>query len=130
MTTKVVTAYDELLAYYKDHELGPKSQMRIGICYFILKEYDNAILELNDPLIKQLPKQELVESKYFLASSLVRLKEYKEASQVYNELLTTVNDKSNKDKINYSLAWINFSKKNLMMHTNYLRSLLMPDQIH
>lgn len=105
-----VTFYDELLAYYKDTPLGPKAQMRIGVCYFNLKDYDNAILELSDPLIKKLNPEELIQAKFFLANSFIRLKDYKGASQIYNELLTQVSDQSSREKINYSLAWINFQQ--------------------
>ncbi len=107
-----VANYDELLAYYQDDPLAPKSQMRIGICYFILNEYDNAILELTDPLLKKLPHKELVEAKFFLANSYVRLKEYKEAAQVLIELLGDIKELPISNKINFSLAWIYFQQTN------------------
>lgn len=107
-----VRNYDELLSYYQEDPLAPKAQMRIGVCYFSLKEYDNAILELTDPLIKKLPKKELIDAKIFLANSYVRLKEYKEAVQVYDELLADVPDKLIGDKINFSIGWIYFQQNN------------------
>ncbi len=102
------TLYDELLTYYKESSLAPLSQLRIGICYFNLNDYDNAILELTDPLIQKLALDELIQAKFFLANSFVRLKEYSEAEKIYKELLNDVSDNSFKNRISYSLAWLNF----------------------
>ncbi len=106
--TSAVTYYDELLAYYKDSPLAPESQMRIGVCYFNLKQYDNAILELSDPLIRKLTEERLFEAKVFLANSFIRLQEYSDAARVYNELLPQVQGENYKNRINYNLAWIDF----------------------
>ncbi|MCL6097139.1 MAG: tetratricopeptide repeat protein, partial [Bacteroidetes bacterium] len=106
--TNAVKYYDELLAYYKDSPLAPESQMRIGVCYFNLKQYDNAILELSDPLIRKLPEERLFEAKVFLANSFIRLQEYSDAARVYNELLPQVHGENYKNRINYNLAWIDF----------------------
>ncbi len=105
-----VKNYDELLAYYKDDPLAPKSQLRIGVCYFSLKDYDNAVLELTDPLINKLSGKELTDSRLFLADSYSRLKEYKNALRVYTELQKESKDSLLTDKINFSLAWINFQQ--------------------
>lgn len=103
-----VSHYDEILTYYKNHSLAPRAQLRIGISYFNLKEYDSAVLELTDPLLNTLSPEELFEAKYFLATSFVRLKDYKNASAVYDELQNSTIQQELKNKINYSLAWIKF----------------------
>lgn len=108
--TSAVTHYDELLTFYKNSPLAPKAQLRIGVCYFILKDYDSAVLELTDPLINNLTKEELIESKYFLANSFMRLKDYKSALSIFGELLTDSNDQTLNNKINYSIAWIKFQQ--------------------
>jgi len=105
-----VAHYDELLTYYKNSPLAPRAQLRIGICYFILKDYDSAVLELTDPQINNLPGEELVEAKYFLANSFVRLRDYKNATTIFEELLKDNYDQTLNNKINYSLAWIKFQK--------------------
>lgn len=105
---EAVSHYDEILAYYKSSNLAPNAQLRIGICYFILKEYDSAVLELTDPLINSLPLNELIDAKYFLANSFVRLKDYKNAAMTYEEILTGRIEQELKNKINYSLGWIKF----------------------
>jgi TolA-binding protein len=105
-----VTHYDELLTYYRNSPLAPRTQLRIGICYFALKEYDSAVLELTDPQINNLTSQEIVEAKYFLANSFIRLKDYKNAATIFEELKSDSNDQFFHNKINYSLAWIKFQK--------------------
>lgn len=106
--SEAVKQYDELLAYYKQSILAPFTQLRIGVCYFELKEYDSAVLELTDPLLKELPPEKQFEARYFLANSFSRLKEYKNAADIYSEILSSQIDGQIKEKINYSLAWINF----------------------
>ncbi|MEI7812953.1 MAG: tetratricopeptide repeat protein [Ignavibacteria bacterium] len=104
--------YDTLLAYYKTSSLAPHAQLRIGLCYFQLKEYDNATLELKDPLISELPVKQLIEARYMLANSHYRLKEYKEAKATFSGILKE-NPKGELAKhIIYGLAWVNFQQGN------------------
>lgn len=103
-----VSHYDEILTYYKNHPLAARSQLRIGISYFNLKEYDSAVLELTDPLLNVLSAEELFEAKYFLATSFVRLKDFKNASALYDELQNSLSDQDLKNKISYNQAWIKF----------------------
>lgn len=107
---KAITNYDELLTYYKLSPLAPKAQLRIGICYFNKQDYDNAILELTDDEIKQLPFAEVSEARFFLANSHARLREYNEASQLLAELTTNVKDQQFLNKILFSKAWIDFQQ--------------------
>ncbi len=108
-----VTHYDELLTYYRNSPLAPRAQLRIGICYFTIKDYDSAVLELTDPQINNLTAEEIVEAKYFLANSFIRLKDYKNAETIFEELKSDTNDQFFHNKINYSLAWIKFQKNEL-----------------
>lgn len=103
-----VSYYDELLAYYKNDSLAPFAQFRIGISYYNLKEYDSAVLELTDPLIKELPQKEQIEAKYYLANSFVRLKDYNNAAIILAELSKENLQLDMINKINYSIAWIKF----------------------
>lgn len=105
-----VSHYDELLTYYRNSPLAPRAQLRIGVCYFILKDYDSAVLELTDPQINNLSREEIVEAKYFIANAFVRLRDYKNATTIFEELLSDNYDSLLDNKINYSLAWIKFQK--------------------
>lgn len=103
-----ITNYDELLAYYKNHELAPKAQLRIGICYFKIEEYDSAVLELTDPIINDLTGSELIEAKYYLSNSFVKLNDFKNALLILDELSNDDLDISLKNKITFSKAWVKF----------------------
>jgi len=105
---KAVEYYDELLAYYNKNPLAPYAQMRIGICYFRLKDYDNAILELTDPLIKKLPTKLIIRSRAVLANSYFRLKQFKKAKVLFNSILKDSNNNYTSDQISYAMAWIDF----------------------
>lgn len=120
---EAVTNYDELLAYYKNHELAPMAQLRIGVCYFNLREYDSAVLELTDPLIKKLNEEKLFEARYFLASSFIRLREYRNAIEILNELKENNPSAENVNKINYSIAWIKFQTNDYLTAYEYFNEL-------
>lgn len=107
---KAIAIYDELLTYYKLSPLAPKAQLRIGVCYFNQQDYDNAILELTDPEIKQLSFDEIAEARYFLANAHARLQEYDEASQILNELSSNISEPQFLNRIEFSKAWIDFQK--------------------
>jgi TolA-binding protein len=107
-----VANYDSLLAYFKNSSLAPASQVRIGLCYFLLKAYDNSILELTDPLIDELPEEQVTEAKYILANSYYRVKEYDNALKIF-DMLSKNRKKSKLERaIVYGLAWTNFQKEN------------------
>ena len=106
--SNAVTYYDELLTYYNKSDLAPYAQMRIGICYFKLKEYDSVILELSDPLLNNLPASTQTEAKIVLANSFFRLKDYKNASDTYKKILDSYPDETQANEIKYGLAWVNF----------------------
>lgn len=107
-----VENYDKLLGFYKNSKLAPQAQLRIGVCYFKLNEYDNAILELSDPLIEKLSVDDKNEADFILANSFFRLNEYKNASNTYKKILNNSPSNEMLDKIRYGLAWINFKEGN------------------
>ena len=49
-----VKYYDQLLSYYPGSKLALPAHIRIGICYFYLKDYQSSILELNNPVLSNL----------------------------------------------------------------------------
>lgn len=107
--SSAVTYYDELLAYHKESTLAPYAQYRIGVCYFKLNSYDAALLELTSPLIEKLPENYLLESKYILANTHFRLKDYMNASTVYKEVLAKNPDN---ERLKYGLGWVYFQMQN------------------
>ncbi len=71
-----VKYYDQLLTYHSSSPLALQAQIRIGVCYFYLKDYYNSILELSNPNLQQLSHEELSEALYLLANSHYRVEEY------------------------------------------------------
>ncbi|MCX7797334.1 MAG: tetratricopeptide repeat protein [Melioribacter sp.] len=110
--SKSVQYYDELLSYYKDSPLAPLAQFRIGISYFNSGQYDNAIIELTDPLISKLPKKEQLDAKYYLAISLLRINDYQSALLNLSEMLKENLADDVSRKVNYSIAWTHFQLNN------------------
>ncbi len=107
---KAVAYYDTLLGYYKNSDLAPDAQVRIGVCYFMLKEYDNTVLELSDPLIDQLPDKQLFEARYVLGHSFYRLKEYSNAEKTFKELVVKNPSSPIIRDTRYALAWSYFQQ--------------------
>ncbi len=100
--------YDELLSYYKYSDLAPLAQLRIGICYFLLNDYDRAIIELSDPAIESLPQKEGSEAHFILANSFFRLSEYKNASEIFQTIIDKYPQNQENEKIWFALALVNF----------------------
>ena len=107
-----VTYYDELLAYHRESELAPSAQLRIGACYFNLKQYDRAILELTDPLINKLPEDQQVEAGYLLANAHFRLQEYDEAERAFKDVLSRTTSTNVERQSKFGIAWVNFQQQN------------------
>lgn len=105
-----VKYYDKLLGYHKDSELAALAQLRIGVCYFYLNEYDNAVLELSDPLIKNLDIDKQNEADYILANAFYQLREYKNSTEAYRRILNNSPNSEMLDRIRYGLAWIYFQE--------------------
>ncbi|MFA6597187.1 MAG: tetratricopeptide repeat protein [Ignavibacteriaceae bacterium] len=109
--TDAVTYYDELLSFYKESPLASYAQIRIGICYFKLKEYDNSILELSDPTVKRLPVEKQTEALYLLGNSHYRVGEYANAEKVYREVIEKYPASSYIREVKYAYAWSIFQEK-------------------
>lgn len=107
-----VKYYDQMLGFYKKSKLAPFAQLRIGICYFNLKEYESAVLELTDPLIDELPIEKQDEATYILANTYYRLNDFSKAAATYKALLGRNINSHMKNQITYGLAWVNFQNKN------------------
>jgi len=106
-----VKYYDQLLSYYRNSSLLVSAQLRVGVCYFYLKDYQSSILELNNPLLDDLPDNFYSESLYLLANSYYRVQEYYEAEKVYSELMEKFPDSDFIPDAEYGLAWSLFQQK-------------------
>lgn len=105
---KAVSYYDELLSYYSESILAPYAQLRIGISYYRLNDYENAILELTDPRIFELPQDLQIEGEYVLANAYSRAKRFNEAKTIFQEILDRTPEGITEDQIKYGLGWVNF----------------------
>jgi TolA-binding protein len=106
-----VKFYDQLLSSYRNSSLVVSAQIRIGICYFYLHDYQSSILELNNPLLDELPDDLHSESLYLLANSYYRVEEYTDAEKVYLELMENFPAADVIRDAKYGLAWSYFQQK-------------------
>ena len=105
-----VKYYDQLLTYHPNSPLALQAQVRIGVCYFYLKDYYNSILELNNPSLRDLPKENLAEALYLLANSHYRVEEYSNAEKIYSEIIEKFPASAVYRNAQYGLAWSLFQQ--------------------
>jgi len=106
-----VKYYDQLLSNYPNSKLAVSSQIRIGICYFYLKDYQSSILELKNPMLNDLPDNLFAESLYLLANSYYRVGQYADAENAYRELLDKFPDAGVFRDARYGLGWSLFQQQ-------------------
>jgi TolA-binding protein len=106
-----VKYYDQLLSYYPNSTLVEQAQIRIGVCYFNLKDYHSSILELSNPVISKLPDGLYSESLYLLANSYYRVGEYANAENSYKEIIDQFPAAPVKRDAHYGLAWSLFQQQ-------------------
>ena len=91
--------------------MAPEAEIRIGICYFKLKEYDSAVLELSDPLIDDLPLRQYTEAKFILAHSFYRLREYTNAEKTFRKIIEKNPSSVLYREVQYDLGWTLFQQQ-------------------
>ncbi len=124
--TNAIKYYDEILNNYFDTKAAAFAQLRIGVCYYKIKEFDHAVLELSDPLISELPNQLQNEAKLILANCFFNLKEFDSAKESYKKIINELkSDITSTNKITYSLAWVNFYSKKFNAAYNIFSSLAL-----
>ena len=106
-----VKFYDELLSFYRRSPLLVSAQIRIGFCYFYLKDYQSSILELNNPILDDLQDNLYSESLFLLANSHYRVQEYSDAERIYSELLEKFPNSDVLRDAKYGLAWSLFQQR-------------------
>ncbi|MCW9096808.1 MAG: tetratricopeptide repeat protein, partial [Ignavibacteriaceae bacterium] len=107
---KAVKYYDELLTYHSKSPLAVQAQVRIGVCYFYLKDYYNSILELSNPAVNELSKDNLAEALYILANSHYRVEEYENAVKIYSEIIEKFPGSKIFHNAQYGLGWAQFQQ--------------------
>jgi TolA-binding protein len=105
-----VKYYDELLTYHSSSPLAEQAQVRIGVCYFYLKDYYNSILELSDPTVEKLSPENLAEALYILANSQYRVEDYTDAVKTYSEIINKFPDSRVYRDAQYGLGWSQFQQ--------------------
>jgi TolA-binding protein len=118
-----VIYYDRLLSYHKSSPLAANAQIRIGICYFKLKDYQSSILELNSPLLSDLPENFYSESLYLLANSYYRANEYSNAEKTYLEIIRNYPNVYLIREVKYGLGWTYFQQEKYSEAYNIFNSL-------
>jgi TolA-binding protein len=107
-----VNYYDQLLSYYPNSKLAVPAQIRIGVCYFHLNDYHSSILELNNPMLSNLPEDLYSEALYLLANSYYRVMDYDNAIKSYIEIIEKFPAAKLVRESKYGLAWAYFQKDN------------------
>jgi len=122
-----VKYYDQLLTYHSSSPLALQAQVRIGVCYFYLKDYYNSILELNNPALQNLPGENLAEALYLLANSHYRVEEYADAANTYSEIIDRFPRSSVYRNAQYGLAWSLFQQSKYNEAYNVFNNLSQGD---
>lgn len=105
-----VKYYDQLLTFHSTSSLALQAQIRIGVCYFYLKDYYNSILELSNPDLQELSNEDLSEAIYLLANSNYRVEEYSNAATSYSEIISRFPNSQYYRNAQYGLAWSLFQQ--------------------
>jgi TolA-binding protein len=103
--------YDELISFHAESPLVPAARIRLGMCYFKLKDYQSSILELNNPSLSGLSPEMSSECLYYLANSYYRAQEYANAEKTYKEILQSFPGVVVTREVKYGLAWTYFQQK-------------------
>jgi TolA-binding protein len=118
-----VKYYDQLLTYHSSSPLVLQAQIRIGVCYFYLKDYYNSILELSNPNLQQLSKEELAEALYLLGNSHYRVDEYANSAATYSEIVDRFPNSPFFRNAQYGLAWSLFQQSKYSEAYNVFNTL-------
>lgn len=103
-----VTYYDELISFYRSSPLLAAAQIRIGYCYFKLKDYDASILELSNPNIGTMTAEKQAEALYLLANAMYHTSDYEGAYKIYADIQNKFPSISFIRDLRYAFAWTNF----------------------
>ena len=93
--------------------MASSAQIRIGICYFKLKDYDSSILELSNPLVNQLPDNQVASALYLTANSYFKVKEFDNAEKTYLEILKKFPKSGVFQDVRYALGWTYFAAEKI-----------------
>lgn len=106
-----VKYYDLLLTYYKDSPLASFAQERIGISYFHLQDYQSSILELNNPILKNLKGKDKAQNLYLLANANYRANNFVDAEKIYKQIINNYPTTPLMREAKLGLAWSYFQQK-------------------
>lgn len=108
---EAVKNYELLLSNFSNSQLAPSATVRIGICYYKLKQFDNCIVELKDTIVTTLPKNNRIESNYVLANAYYQNSDFDNAIKTLETTLKQFPSNYLAKEIRYTLAFAYFQKK-------------------
>lgn len=108
---EAVKNYELLLSNFSNSTLAPSATVRIGICYYKLKQFDNCIVELKDTIVTTLPKNNRIESNYVLANAYYQNGDFDNAIRTLDNTLKQFPSNYLAKEIRYTLAFAYFQKK-------------------
>ncbi len=108
---KAIDTYDSLLTYFRNTPLSVPAQYRIGYSYFKLHLFENAVIEISNPALNELPREKQLEASYILGASFFSSADYIQADSIFSSLLKESLNDETKRQILYSLAWTRFQRK-------------------
>lgn len=102
---KAVDYYEKVLSFFKESEMYKLAQLRIGIAYFLMGEFDFTIIELADPRFAKNDLKDDIDVMFFLADAHYRVGETEYAIK----LLQNIKDKFPAEMVSrdvtFALGW-------------------------
>ena len=99
-----IKEYSRLLVLPITESKKIEFKLAIAKSYFYLNKFNQAIIEINDLLKFELPRDKAFTINHFKASILLTKKEIEPAIQVYRQLLAEYPELSKKEKVGISIA--------------------------
>ncbi len=107
-----INSYEELLSFYGESDLTPMIHYRLGYCYFRIKDYDNAILEMTDPSATELDSLTKIEASFISAVSYFNIKDYSNSLVKLNEVINSNAPEKIRDRFSFASGMVEFQNKN------------------
>ena len=108
---RAIDMYDTLLTYFRNSSVSSSALYRVGYCYFKLKLYDNAIVELSNPELNGLSEDKRNEIDFILGVSYLSTGEFEKAEALFIKLQESKLSDERIRQVTYSLAWSKLQSK-------------------
>ena len=108
---KAATTYRKVVQEFPQSSLTAASKVRIGECYYHLKEYKHAIEELSASRSTIEPADQKAEADYLIAESFYHLNEFESARKEYEAFLGSYPGHKLTREVRYTLGWTMLKQK-------------------